>query len=91
MSGLFAALSSAVAWLASVIDPLCGPIGIFRLFGSGTLLACDNAGWGDEISYGFMITATLAIAVSADVLVAGTATFQGGPGKYAANIAALRG
>jgi hypothetical protein len=25
------------------------------------------------------------------VLVAGTATFQGGPGKYATNIAALRG
>jgi ribulose-phosphate 3-epimerase len=31
------------------------------------------------------------IAAGADVLVAGTATFQGGPGKYAANIAALRG
>jgi len=62
MSGLFAALSSAVVWLGSVIDPLCGPIGIFRLFGSDTLLACGNAGWGDEISYGFMITATLALA-----------------------------
>jgi ribulose-phosphate 3-epimerase len=36
-------------------------------------------------------TAKLAIAAGADVLVAGTATFHGGPGQYAANIAALRG
>jgi len=38
-----------------------------------------------------METAKQVIAAGADVLVAGTATFQGGPGKYAANIAALRG
>jgi ribulose-phosphate 3-epimerase len=38
-----------------------------------------------------METAKLVIAAGADVLVAGTATFEGGPGKYAANIAALRG
>ena len=31
------------------------------------------------------------IAAGADVLVAGTATFKGGPDAYAANIAALRG
>jgi ribulose-phosphate 3-epimerase len=36
-------------------------------------------------------TAKLAIAAGADVLVAGTATFQGGADTYAANIAALRG
>jgi ribulose-phosphate 3-epimerase len=36
-------------------------------------------------------TAKLAIAAGADVLVAGTATFQGGAGRYVANIAALRG
>jgi ribulose-phosphate 3-epimerase len=36
-------------------------------------------------------TAPAAIAAGADVLVAGTATFKGGPGHYAANIAALRG
>ena len=36
-------------------------------------------------------TAKQVIAAGADVLVAGTATFQGGPGRYAANIAALRG
>ncbi|MGF7169938.1 ribulose-phosphate 3-epimerase [Sphingobium xanthum] len=36
-------------------------------------------------------TAPRAIAAGADVLVAGTATFRGGPGAYAANIARLRG
>jgi ribulose-phosphate 3-epimerase len=36
-------------------------------------------------------TARRAIAAGANVLVAGTAVFQGGPSKYAANIAALRG
>jgi ribulose-phosphate 3-epimerase len=36
-------------------------------------------------------TATRVIAAGADVLVAGTATFKGGPTAYAANIAALRG
>jgi ribulose-phosphate 3-epimerase len=36
-------------------------------------------------------TAKQVVAAGADVLVAGTATFQGGTDKYAANIAALRG
>ncbi len=36
-------------------------------------------------------TARSAIAAGADVLVAGTATFRGGPDLYAANIAGLRG
>ncbi|RMF08107.1 MAG: ribulose-phosphate 3-epimerase [Alphaproteobacteria bacterium] len=36
-------------------------------------------------------TAPRAIAAGADVLVAGTATFRGGPGAYADNIRALRG
>jgi len=36
-------------------------------------------------------TARRAVAAGASVLVAGTAVFQGGPSKYAANIAALRG
>src|SRR5471032_2885591 len=36
-------------------------------------------------------TAKRAIAAGANVLVAGTAVFQGGPSKYAANIQALRG
>ncbi|MEE9433258.1 MAG: ribulose-phosphate 3-epimerase [Sphingorhabdus sp.] len=36
-------------------------------------------------------TAPLAIAAGADTLVAGTATFEGGPDRYAENISALRG
>ena len=36
-------------------------------------------------------TAAACIAAGADVLVAGTATFRGGPERYAANIAALKG
>ncbi|MBO22435.1 MAG: ribulose-phosphate 3-epimerase [Rhodospirillaceae bacterium] len=36
-------------------------------------------------------TAPRAIAAGADVLVAGTATFRGGPDAYADNIAAIRG
>ncbi|BDI59894.1 ribulose-phosphate 3-epimerase [Qipengyuania nanhaisediminis] len=36
-------------------------------------------------------TARLCIEAGADVLVAGSATFKGGPDRYAANIAALKG
>jgi ribulose-phosphate 3-epimerase len=36
-------------------------------------------------------TAELCVAAGATALVAGTAVFRGGPGAYAANIAALRG
>ena len=36
-------------------------------------------------------TAPQAVSAGADVLVAGTATFQGGPDRYAANIRALKG
>jgi ribulose-phosphate 3-epimerase len=36
-------------------------------------------------------TARRAVAAGATVLVAGTAVFQGGPSRYAANIAALKG
>jgi len=35
-------------------------------------------------------TARLCVEAGADVLVAGSATFKGGPGQYAANIAALK-
>ena len=38
-----------------------------------------------------LVTAPRAIAAGADALVAGTATFRGGPSVYAANIAGLRG
>ena len=36
-------------------------------------------------------TARLAVSAGANVLVAGTAAFRGGPSQYAANLAALRG
>jgi ribulose-phosphate 3-epimerase len=36
-------------------------------------------------------TARLCVDAGADVLVAGSATFKGGPARYAANIAALKG
>jgi ribulose-phosphate 3-epimerase len=36
-------------------------------------------------------TAPLCVAAGADVLVAGSATFRGGPSQYAANIRALKG
>ena len=36
-------------------------------------------------------TAASCVSAGADVLVAGTATFRGGPDRYAANIAALKG
>ena len=36
-------------------------------------------------------TARLCVEAGADVLVAGSATFKGGPDRYAANIAALKG
>ena len=45
-----------------------------------------------EIDGGVTVeTAPLVVAAGADVLVAGTATFKGGPDCYAANIAALKG
>ncbi|ASY69149.1 ABC transporter permease [Sinorhizobium fredii USDA 205] len=62
MSGLSAAIYSGTAGILSIIDPFCGPAGIFRWFASGTLLACGDSGWGDEIAYGFLVTASLAIA-----------------------------
>jgi ribulose-phosphate 3-epimerase len=37
------------------------------------------------------VTAKAAIGAGADVLVAGTASFKGGPRRYAANIRRLRG
>ncbi len=55
MSGIFSALFGA-------LDPLCGPIGIFSLFGSNSLIACGDAGWGDEIAFGVLVTITLAVA-----------------------------
>lgn len=62
MSGLFTAIVEAVYAFFGIIDPLCGPVGIFKLFAGNTLLACGDAGWGDEIAFGFLVTGALAVA-----------------------------
>ena len=53
--------------------------------GHGVLVDLEVDGGIDQRS------APLAIAAGADALVAGTATFRGGPDAYAGNIAALKG
>lgn len=62
MSGLFSASASFLAWIGNLIDPLCGPAGIFTWFGSSTIVACGDTGWGDEIALGLKITVAVAIA-----------------------------
>jgi ribulose-phosphate 3-epimerase len=45
-----------------------------------------------EVDGGFYdVTARLSVHAGAVALVAGSATFKGGPDRYAANIAALKG
>lgn len=71
-TSIFAPLWDAVDWLASgiwalvhpvlsTIDPLCGPIGVFKIFFSDTILSCGDTGWGDDVASGFYVTASLAI------------------------------
>ncbi|MGV3552597.1 ABC transporter permease [Rhizobium sp.] len=71
-TALLAPLWDAIDWLAgsvwaliqpvlSTLDPLCGPVGVFRLFFSNTILACGDTGWGDDLASGFYVTASLAI------------------------------
>ncbi len=43
----------------------------FSLFGSGSLVACGEAGWGDEIAFGVKVTITLALATAPVGLVIG--------------------
>lgn len=62
MSGMITAVSSLLATLGAVLDPLCGHFGLFTWLASDTLLACGDTGWGDEIAGGVWITATLALA-----------------------------
>ncbi|MHA7968768.1 ABC transporter permease [Rhizobium sp. CAU 1783] len=61
MSGALSALGSFWAWFQYAFDPLCGPVGLFNLLGSSSLVAC-GAGWGDEIAFGVKITISLALA-----------------------------
>ncbi|MET0748360.1 MAG: ABC transporter permease [Rhizobium sp.] len=61
MSGLFSALGSLWDSVSTIFDPLCGPVGLFRLFGSGTVIACGDTGWGDEIALGLKVTIIVAL------------------------------
>jgi polar amino acid transport system permease protein len=52
-------------WLSALfnsLDPFCGPAGIFTWLGGTSLVACGDAGWGDEIAFGVKVTVTLALA-----------------------------
>ena len=50
MDGLSSALGSIWAWITYTFDPFCGPVGVFRLLAADTLVACGDAGWGDDIA-----------------------------------------
>lgn len=50
------------AWMSYVLDPLCGPVGLFTWFAGSSLLACGAEGWGDEIAFGLQVTVSLALA-----------------------------
>ncbi|OLP61438.1 ABC transporter permease [Xaviernesmea oryzae] len=56
------AITAALERLTTLLDPFCGPAGVFTWFAGGSLLACGDAGWGDEIASGFKITVFLALA-----------------------------
>ncbi|WP_099866761.1 ABC transporter permease [Pararhizobium haloflavum] len=58
-------------FLTTWFDPFCGPVGLFSLFLSDSLLACGDAGWGDEIAGGVLVTVSLALATLPLGLVAG--------------------
>lgn len=62
MSGELSALGSAWTAITTYLDPLCGPIGVFSLFGGDGLLSCGDAGWADEIAFGVKVTVSLALA-----------------------------
>lgn len=57
--------------IAGALDPLCGPVGLFQLFGQNSLVACGDAGWGDEIAFGVKVTISLALATVPVGLVLG--------------------
>lgn len=61
MSGFLSALGSLWASIEYGLDPLCGPVGLFSLFASNTIVSCGE-GWGDEIAIGLRVTLSLAIA-----------------------------
>jgi polar amino acid transport system permease protein len=62
MDGDLSALGQLTAWLGHVLDPLCGPVGVFNLLPEGSVVACGDTGWGDEIALGLKTTISLALA-----------------------------
>lgn len=54
-------MNDLLSALGHVIDPFCGPVGVFTLFAGKGLLSCGDTGWGDELASGVFVTASLAI------------------------------
>ena len=54
-------MSDILSAIGHVIDPFCGPVGVFTLFAGNGLLSCGDTGWGDEIASGVYVTASLAV------------------------------
>jgi ribulose-phosphate 3-epimerase len=71
------------AFIASQIDKIRAVRGLIQKSGRSIDLEVDG---GIDAT-----TAAKVIAAGADVLVAGTATFKGGPSQYGSNISVLRG
>lgn len=55
-------MSVSLSAIGHAIDPLCGPVGFFRLFPDGSYLSCGVDGWADEIAAGAYVTISLALA-----------------------------
>ena len=55
-------MTDLLSAIGHVIDPFCGPVGMFTLFAGKGLLSCGDAGWGDEIASGVYVTSSLAVA-----------------------------
>ena len=48
--------------ILAVVDPFCGPLGLFRWLLDGTIMSCGDEGWGDEVGSGVLVTISLAAA-----------------------------
>ncbi|MBR0555230.1 ABC transporter permease [Ciceribacter sp. L1K23] len=62
MGGALSAIGSFLASAGHLVDPMCGPVGVFTLLGPSSILSCGAEGWGDEIAFGFRVSLSLAIA-----------------------------
>ncbi|EJJ28361.1 ABC transporter permease subunit, partial [Rhizobium sp. CF142] len=71
MGGLFSALGSLWSLIVHIVDPLCGPVGIFTWLAPSTILACGDTGWGDEIALGLQVTVSVAVVTLPIGLVIG--------------------